>query len=1081
MLSDVLSSSNKTLVLDEFAASVFPVDHDGQPGLFFQDPSLQPKGNSEQADSTLADFSGAFTIVNAKTTKLSTGLFTVATGGAVDLVGVNANAPEGLTIVDMGAQAGIVIDAVAVDGTADALLADLTALGLSQGAAFGNVVSGILPATALTELDGLETLASVRESRVFSNAGSVTTQADASLRSDEARAQFGVDGSGVSIGILSDSFNALGGLNMDISTGDLPSGIQILDDLTASGDDTDPSDEGRGMAQLIFDIAPGADLLFHTAFTGIANFAQGIIDLANAGADIIVDDVVYFAESFFQDGIIAQAVDQVAGLGVLYYSSAGNTGTDSYESVYRSSGIGFGPSFGTTQGVAHDFDPGTGVDTRQLISLDDGDEISLSLQYDEPFASAGGLGPSSDYDIFLVEAGTSNVVAESVSGNGTDAVEIFQFTNDTGSTQQYEIIIIRFSGSTNNLLKYVDFSGDAEILEWATNSPTVIGHANANGAVAVGASAFFNTPEFGLNPPSVNGFSSRGGVPILFDTAGNRLASPEFRNKPLFTAPDGGNTTFFGSDIGFDSDSDPNFFGTSASAPAAAAVAALLLEAVPAATASEINQALVNTAIDIGAAGIDTASGAGLIQADGALAELLSLQGNPNLIEGTPGPDALGGTPGNDTITGFAGADTLSGNGGADFIDGGPDADNLSGGDGNDTIDGGSTGADILGGGSGDDLLIAGSNQDTLFGGSGNDTLSSAGGGGTDSFFGEDGNDLLIGAGSEESLDGGAGADTLDGGIAGADLLLGGIGDDSLIAASNLDTLRGGDGDDTLTSIGRGGDDQFFGEDGNDLLTGAGSNETLDGGAGADTLDGGVAGADLLLGGTGNDMLIAGSNLDTLRGGDGDDTISSIGRGGDDEFFGDAGNDLITGSRSAETLSGGNDNDTLDGGNGGADLLLGDAGNDMLIAGSNLDTLRGGDGNDVLTSVGQGGDDELYGEGGDDLISGSASNEILSGGAGTDTITIGQGNDEISGGPGDDLFLVVSLSGTHIITDFEQTSTIERIDLSAVSGISDFADLAANHLSADPVTGDAIITVGTASIVIAGVDPNIVEPGDFIF
>jgi len=402
MLSDLFSLSNTMPSLYAFAGFAFPIDQNRQPPLLSTDPLRQPKDISERADSTFAEFSGDFSIANAKTTKLSTGLFTVATGGAVDLVGVNANAPEGLTIVDMGTQAGIVIDAVAIDGAADALLADLTALGLSKGAAFGNVVSGILPASALADLDGLETLASVRGSRVFSNAGSVTTQADASLRSDEARAQFGVDGSGVSIGILSDSFNALGGLNMDISTGDLPSGIQILDDLTASGDDTDPSDEGRGMAQLIFDIAPGADLLFHTAFTGIANFAQGIIDLANAGADIIVDDVVYFAESFFQDGIIAQAVDQVAGQGVLYYSSAGNAGTDSYESVYRSSGIGFGPSFGPTQGIAHDFDPGAGVDTRQLISLDDGDQISLSLQYDEPFASAGGLGPSSDYDIFLV-------------------------------------------------------------------------------------------------------------------------------------------------------------------------------------------------------------------------------------------------------------------------------------------------------------------------------------------------------------------------------------------------------------------------------------------------------------------------------------------------------------------------------------------------------------------------------------------------------------------------------------------------------------------------------------------------------
>ena len=42
---------------------------------------------------------------------------------------------------------------------------------------------------------------------------------------------------------------------------------------------------------------------------------KGIIDLVNAGADIVVDDIRYFAEPFYQDGIIAQAVDQAVDQG----------------------------------------------------------------------------------------------------------------------------------------------------------------------------------------------------------------------------------------------------------------------------------------------------------------------------------------------------------------------------------------------------------------------------------------------------------------------------------------------------------------------------------------------------------------------------------------------------------------------------------------------------------------------------------------------------------------------------------------------------------------------------------------------
>ena len=107
-------------------------------------------------------------------------------------------------------------------------------------------------------------------------------------------------------------------------------GVVVLDD-SASGTN---SDEGRAMAQLIHDIAPGSELLFRTAFNGRADFAQGIIDLADAGADIIVDDIGYFLAPFFQDGPVAQAVDQVVANGVSYFSSAGNSDNNSYEAPY---------------------------------------------------------------------------------------------------------------------------------------------------------------------------------------------------------------------------------------------------------------------------------------------------------------------------------------------------------------------------------------------------------------------------------------------------------------------------------------------------------------------------------------------------------------------------------------------------------------------------------------------------------------------------------------------------------------------------------------------------------------------------
>ena len=58
------------------------------------------------------------------------------------------------------------------------------------------------------------------------------------------------------------------------------------------------------------------------------------------GAKVIADDVGYFDEPFFQDGILAQAVDAVEAKGVAYFSAAGNEGNASYDNT--------APSFATT-------------------------------------------------------------------------------------------------------------------------------------------------------------------------------------------------------------------------------------------------------------------------------------------------------------------------------------------------------------------------------------------------------------------------------------------------------------------------------------------------------------------------------------------------------------------------------------------------------------------------------------------------------------------------------------------------------------------------------------------------------------
>jgi hypothetical protein len=191
------------------------------------------------------------------------------------------------------------------------------------------------------------------------------------------------------------------------------------------------------------------------------------------------------------------------------------------------------------------------------------------------------------------------------------------------------------------LIKTIVFGGGITINDFPTNSATVIGHANAAGAEAVGASFYLDTPAFGTAPPVLESFSSAGGITTLFDSNGDPLAVPEVRLKPEIVAVDGVNTTFFFNDS-HGNDGVPDFFGTSAAAPHAAAVAALLLQFDPSLAPDDVYSALEATALDMGSPGVDFDSGYGLIQADAAQASLDDDgDGLPDNLELSVGTDPL--------------------------------------------------------------------------------------------------------------------------------------------------------------------------------------------------------------------------------------------------------------------------------------------------------------------------------------------------------------------------------------------------------------------------------------------------------
>ena len=316
-------------------------------------------------------------------------------------------------------------------------------------------------------------------------------------------------------------------------------------------------DEGRALAEIVHDVAPGAAIAFHTADGGQANLAQGIVELANAGAKVITDDIIYFAEPMFQDGMVAQAVDQVKARGVSYFSAAQNDGRRSYESPFRPSGFGF--NFGGQFRETHDFDPGPGIDDCQQITVPVGEGLSLVFQWDQPFVSAtiGGAGSQSDMDILLTNAACTEFFNNDRGGQGgennlgNDPVEVVQFSNE-GPATTFGLIIIRFAGPAPGLMKTVLLDTSRERPDHDQRVRHAERHGlrsfNAQGGLGVGAAFYRETPAFGTTPPvpRIQAFSSAGGVPILFDTAGNRLPVPQLRQQPALVAPDGVNTTFLG-------------------------------------------------------------------------------------------------------------------------------------------------------------------------------------------------------------------------------------------------------------------------------------------------------------------------------------------------------------------------------------------------------------------------------------------------------------------------------------------------------------------------------------------------------
>ncbi len=547
--------------------------------------------------------------------------------------GAASRPTSGVGSVERGPNGEVAVEAQLRD-TAGATLAALNRAGAQLVAVDDEqaLASLLVPVDRIDDLAGLGSVLTLREilqpASLAACPTGVVSEGVTQLRANLAHAS-GYTGATVTIGVISDSYNARGTAPTaptDVSNAELPgttnpcgytSPVGVLQEGTQSR-----TDEGRAMAQIVHDIAPGAKILFSTASGGQVAMAQQIRNLAANGATIIVDDILYPNEPMYQDGVIAKAITDVTAAGVLYFSAAGNynafePGTNrsvgSYEApafrptncptVIRTRYASWNPNI-----TCHDFNPGAGVDVTYGLRIDGG--YTYVLGWNEP-----SYGVRTDLDFCLLDQATGTVYT-----CGDDDAIAYQtaFDYTSGSAfRQFDLVVIKANTtSANPRFRLISLGSDITDAEYDLSSggdivgPTGYAHNVSRSAISVGAVPYNNAA-------AIESFSARGPAltcwgPVVGSTPAASIPCVSSTIDLLGT--DGTRNSFFGSYVG----GVYRFYGTSAAAPHAAAVAALVLEKASCATSAQVLAALTSTATPL--AGYPTdAQGRGLVNAKAAV------------------------------------------------------------------------------------------------------------------------------------------------------------------------------------------------------------------------------------------------------------------------------------------------------------------------------------------------------------------------------------------------------------------------------------------------------------------------------
>ncbi|SEK92931.1 S8 family serine peptidase [Haloferax larsenii] len=448
-------------------------------------------------------------------------------------------------------------------GSADAAAAAVGDAGGKIAVQRGTHLQVTLPRSAIRGLAASPAIGLVRTPR------RPTTTAITSEGLDEMNAsalhQRGYTGENVTVAVIDTSF--------DVTNAEIAGNV-VEHHNFSSGDGTMANSSGlhgTAVSELVVDTAPNVSLATYSVGTYTELLAAIDRVESRGDVDVVVMSVSWFGvESLDGTGPLSQEVASLRANGTLWVNSAGNYGQAHHNVTWSDPD---GDNFLNFDG------------SDELLALDLNGDLDLRVNWDDWDAR------TADYDVYVYENETAFQNGNPIAGS----------TNtQSGSYPPTEVIRGSGSGTIYVAVHRADALGAADFdlfflgdssAEYVTSARSLTVPAVADATVAVGA---VDHDSLVLEP-----YSSRG------PTVDGRL-------KPDLVAPDKVTTS-----------ADSYFAGTSAAAPHAGGVAALVVDAAgEPLSPDELESALLGSATRLSGSEPNDQTGYGLVNATGAVEQL---------------------------------------------------------------------------------------------------------------------------------------------------------------------------------------------------------------------------------------------------------------------------------------------------------------------------------------------------------------------------------------------------------------------------------------------------------------------------